>query len=104
MSHGNKLVNLASLNTQYSILNTFILCCACQGMGVINNKGVHVDDDIAFFTQKQIESWISKAPESFTLNMDLIQKIGPGGQFLTSRDTMEKCRSHSWNPLVGVRG
>jgi len=39
-----------------------------------------------------------------TMNMDLIRKVGPGGQFLTSGDTMEKCRSHSWNPRVGVRG
>jgi hypothetical protein len=35
MSHENQLVNLASLNTQYSPLITFILCCARQGMGVI---------------------------------------------------------------------
>ena len=39
-----------------------------------------------------------------TLNMDLIRKVGPGGQFLTSMDTMKKCRSQSWNPRVGVRG
>jgi trimethylamine--corrinoid protein Co-methyltransferase len=39
-----------------------------------------------------------------TLNMDLIKEVGPGGQFLTSMDTMKKCRSHSWNPKVGVRG
>jgi len=39
-----------------------------------------------------------------TLNMALLKEVGPGGQFLTSKDTMEKCRSHSWNPRVGVRG
>lgn len=39
-----------------------------------------------------------------TLNLDLIREVGPGGQFLTSMDTMKKCRSHSWEPRVGVRG
>jgi len=39
-----------------------------------------------------------------TLNMDLIKEVGPGGQFLTCMDTMKKCRSHSWNPRVGVSG
>ena len=39
-----------------------------------------------------------------TLNMALIKEIGPGGQFLTSTDTMKKCRSHSWSPPIGVRG
>lgn len=39
-----------------------------------------------------------------TLNLDLINAVGPGGQFLTSMDTMKKCRTHSWNPLIGVRG
>jgi hypothetical protein len=34
MSHENQLVNLASHNTQYSPLITFILCCARKGMGV----------------------------------------------------------------------
>jgi len=39
-----------------------------------------------------------------TLNMELIRGVGPGGQFLTTRDTLQKCRSHSWNPVIGVRG
>jgi len=39
-----------------------------------------------------------------TLNLELIGRVGPGGQFLTTMDTLNKCRSHSWNPLVGVFG
>ena len=30
--------------------------------------------------------------------------MGPGGQFLTTADTMRKCRTHSWNPEVSLRG
>ena len=32
------------------------------------------------------------------LAVDLIGKVGPGGQFLTQMDTMKKCRTHSWVP------
>ncbi|MDX2454983.1 trimethylamine methyltransferase family protein [Desulfosarcina sp.] len=39
-----------------------------------------------------------------TLNLELIRRVGPGGQFLTTMDTLNKCRSHSWNPVVSVCG
>ncbi len=39
-----------------------------------------------------------------TLNFDLIESVGPGGLFLTTMDTMKKCRSHTWNPCVALRG
>ena len=39
-----------------------------------------------------------------TLNFDLIDSVGPGGLFLTTMDTMKKCRTHTWNPAVALRG
>jgi trimethylamine--corrinoid protein Co-methyltransferase len=39
-----------------------------------------------------------------TLNFDLIDSVGPGGLFLTTMDTMKKCRTHTWNPCVALRG
>jgi trimethylamine--corrinoid protein Co-methyltransferase len=39
-----------------------------------------------------------------TLNFDLIDSVGPGGLFLTTMDTMKKCRTHTWNPRVALRG
>ena len=39
-----------------------------------------------------------------TLSFDLIKQIGPGGQFLTTEDTLRKCRTHSWNPEISLRG
>ena len=39
-----------------------------------------------------------------TLNFDLIDAVGPGGLFLTTMDTMKKCRIHTWNPCVALRG
>ncbi|MCG8639865.1 MAG: trimethylamine methyltransferase family protein [Desulfobacterales bacterium] len=38
------------------------------------------------------------------LSFDLIKEIGPGGLFLTSADTMKKCRSLAWSPSVAIRG
>ncbi len=38
------------------------------------------------------------------LNLDLIRDVGPGGLFLTSPDTLKKCRTHAWNPVVALRG
>ncbi|WP_170302104.1 trimethylamine methyltransferase family protein [Desulfosarcina widdelii] len=39
-----------------------------------------------------------------TLNLELIRSVGPGGQFLTTMDTLQKCRTQSWNSSIGVRG
>ena len=39
-----------------------------------------------------------------TLNLELIRSVGPGGQFLTTLDTLHKCRSHAWNPFAGACG
>jgi trimethylamine--corrinoid protein Co-methyltransferase len=39
-----------------------------------------------------------------TMNLDLIKSVGHGGQFLTSSDTMEKCRKNYLDTRVAVRG
>ena len=39
-----------------------------------------------------------------TLNFDLIKEIGHGGLYITSMDTMKKCRTHTWNPKTALRG
>ena len=31
------------------------------------------------------------------LSFDVIKKVGPGGEFLTALDTLEKVRTHTWN-------
>lgn len=38
------------------------------------------------------------------LALEVIRAVGPGGQFLTHMDTVRKCRTHSWNPTVALRG
>ncbi len=44
-------------------------------------------------------------PETdYEAGLQLIKSVGPGGQFLTTRDTMKKCRTHSWAPEVALRG
>lgn len=39
-----------------------------------------------------------------SLSFDVIKAVGPGGQFLTTLDTFKKCRTHSWNPEISLRG
>jgi trimethylamine--corrinoid protein Co-methyltransferase len=41
--------------------------------------------------------------DSDTLDLELIREIGPGGLFLSSRDTLKKCRTRGWDASVGVR-
>jgi trimethylamine:corrinoid methyltransferase-like protein len=36
--------------------------------------------------------------------LDVIEAVGPGGEFLSTPETFEKCRTHSWYPEIGVRG
>ncbi len=35
------------------------------------------------------------------LGFEVIRQVGPGGQFLTHRDTIKKCRTHAWIPAFG---
>ncbi|MGA6925719.1 MAG: trimethylamine methyltransferase family protein, partial [Desulfosarcina sp.] len=39
-----------------------------------------------------------------TLNLEVIRSVGPGGQFLTTLDTLTKCRSHTWSSSLAERG
>ncbi len=39
-----------------------------------------------------------------TLSFDSIQTVGHGGQYLTTMDTLRRCRTHSWNPEISLRG
>ncbi|MDR1309413.1 MAG: trimethylamine methyltransferase family protein [Deltaproteobacteria bacterium] len=39
-----------------------------------------------------------------TVDLDLLGRIGPGGLFLNSSDTLRKCRSVPWRPMVSHRG
>ncbi len=56
------------------------------------------------FSKLETPHSLVNAMGEYQAMMDAIREVGPGGQFLTSMDTMKKCRSHSWNPRVGVRG
>lgn len=38
------------------------------------------------------------------LDLGLIRDVGPGGLFLNTMDTVCKCRSHSWDSAINLRG
>ncbi len=35
-----------------------------------------------------------------TLMLDLIDEVGPGGNFLTAESTAKRCRTEIWNPTL----
>jgi len=35
-----------------------------------------------------------------TLMLDLIDKVGPGGEFMSERETARRCRAEIWNPTL----
>jgi trimethylamine--corrinoid protein Co-methyltransferase len=37
-----------------------------------------------------------------TLSFDVIKEVGPGGEFLTALDTLEKIRTHTWNSELRI--
>ena len=39
-----------------------------------------------------------------TVSIDLFKKVGPGGIFLSSSDTLKKCRTVPWKPTISHRG
>lgn len=39
-----------------------------------------------------------------TLALDVINSVGPGGEFITQRHTLEHCRQEPWQPEIGLRG
>jgi trimethylamine--corrinoid protein Co-methyltransferase len=43
----------------------------------------------------------AETAEDFSI--DVIKEVGPGGQFMTTADTLSKCRTYSWNPDISVR-
>jgi trimethylamine--corrinoid protein Co-methyltransferase len=36
------------------------------------------------------------------LSFDVIKEVGPGGEFLTALDTLEKIRTHAWNSEISI--
>jgi len=39
-----------------------------------------------------------------TLALDVIKKVGPGGEFITSPHTLKYCRNEPWTPEISIRG
>jgi trimethylamine--corrinoid protein Co-methyltransferase len=39
-----------------------------------------------------------------TLMLDLIDRVGPGGEFVSTKETARRCRTEIWNPALMDRG
>ena len=52
--------------------------------------------------QARIEKGITINEETLALN--IIDTIGPGGEYMTSMHTAKLCRKETWTPKIGLRG
>ena len=124
-----KLARMLNLPSRCGGCNTDALCVSPQSgyesmlsmLTACENKVdliVHAAGVMDSYAAVSYEKWITdveimdmvdyylKALEvnDDTLNIDLVKEVGPGGHFLTSTDTLKKCRTDSWTPGIGVRG
>jgi len=103
------------VSSQSGYESMFSLLTACQNKGdlIVHSAGILNNFAVIsyekFIMDTEMMDMVAYYLADFevsddTLNLDLIKAAGHGGQFLTSMDTMKKCRTHSWNPPIGVRG
>lgn len=113
---GGALTDATAVSVQSSYESMFTLLSSFQNR---INLVVHSAGILDSFTTMSYEKFIIdlemirmikyysddleiESDDAFSLGA--IEAAGPGGEFLTSQETYEKCRTHSWYPEIGVRG
>ena len=94
--------SMMTLLTSLQSKHNFILHCAgiLDSFAAMSYEQYIVDLEImrrAYRYLQPVE--IDEAALSF----DVIRKIGPGGEFLTSDDTLEKVRTHAWTSEIDLK-
>jgi len=78
-----------------------------QAAGILDStKSMSVDK---FMVDLEVISLVKRIRQGvevneMTLALDLINDIGPGGEYITAAHTVDLCRTEIWNPEIGVRG
>jgi trimethylamine--corrinoid protein Co-methyltransferase len=93
---------MMALLTALQSRHNFILHCAgiLESFAAMSYEQYMVDLEImrrAYRYLQPVE--IDEAALSF----DVIKEIGPGGEFLTSNDTLEKVRTHAWTSEIDIK-
>ncbi len=67
----------------------------CAGIGSL--EMLIMNDEIISMTRRILRG-IEISDD--TLMLDLIDRIGPGGEFMSARETAKRCRAEIWNPKL----
>ncbi len=73
-----------------------------ESFGAISTEKFVLDLEMIRMVEEVLAAIPADTDEDLAL--EVIRAVGPGGQFLTHMDTVRKCRTHSWNPDVALRG
>lgn len=102
-----------SVQSGYESMMSMLLACQNKVNLIIHSAGI-LDSFAAtsyeqFIVDLEIISMIEfyladieAEPEDFAF--DVIREVGIGGQFISTRHTLERCRKDSWHPEIGLRG
>jgi trimethylamine--corrinoid protein Co-methyltransferase len=98
------------LDMQAAVESTLqILCSGLSGATLVHDVGfldcadigslemVVMSDEVIAMTQR-IMRGIEISDE--TLMLDLIDRIGPGGEFMSTKETARQCRTEIWSPTL----
>jgi trimethylamine--corrinoid protein Co-methyltransferase len=73
-----------------------------DSFAAISYEQFMVDLEIIGMIKFYLRGLDAETAEDFSI--DVIKEVGAGGQFLTTSDTLSKCRTYSWNPDISLRG
>ena len=84
LSKHNLIMHSAGVLDDFSGMSYEQYLIDLEIIGRVNRftQGVHVDED--------------------ALSFDVLKAVGPGGEFLTATDTLQKVRTHSWNSELDI--
>jgi trimethylamine--corrinoid protein Co-methyltransferase len=99
-----------SLDLQAAIESTIqVLLCGLSKQSIIHDVGflssavigslemLVMNDEIISMSRRIMDGIVVNDD---TLMLDLIDEIGPGGQFIATRETAKQCRVEIWNPKL----
>lgn len=93
--------SMMTLLTSLQSKHNFILHCAgiLDSFAAMSYEQYMVDLEIMRRTDHYLRS--TEIDES-ALSFEVIKKVGPGGEFLTAADTLDKVRTHAWTSQLDI--
>ena len=102
-----------SVQSGYESMFTMLNACL-NGVNLVVHSAGMLDSYAAtsyeqFIVDLEIISMIEFYLQGIEIDEDsfafeVIKEVGSGGQFLTTEHTLQRCRTESWSPMIGLRG